>query len=151
MGGGSAGAVSYPSYMQDYHKDVLNNTGADSMAVSVVDGFNSARTASPYTGVSAYNPDTTLSTAEAYITALNAAVVAMAHLSDINAAYLSCDAMIPLGVAVLDSIVVDTVKVAAEVAAYDVELTDKLENLTLPSFKAGMLNINAVASSSFVL
>ena len=135
---------------------------------------------SPFLGATTYNPDTDLAasaTAVAsmktlvdamifstdYITGYNVATaitvdtttldIAALDTATLDVAILSTDTIDTdtLDVAILDTFSIDDSAVAADVAAFSAEQEDQLDNIILPRFKAGMLNINAVASSSFVL
>ena len=70
-GGGSSGKVDYPDYMKSFHGDMLNNSGADTFESSVVDACNAALGASPFSSLSAYNPDTPISDMEAALASFN--------------------------------------------------------------------------------
>lgn len=150
-GGGSAGAVSYPAYMQTFHNRYLDDTGATTITNSVADAINAATSANPFTGKSSFDPTTSLTAMDSYLFNLDTIITAMAYSTDFTNAYALAAANFPLGVAILDTITVDTTQVAADVVAFDNELTDRLDNVILPTFKVGMLNINAIQTSSFVL
>ncbi len=53
-GGGSAGKVEYPAYLMSMHQKFLDNNGADSPSLSVVDLLNDAYVSSPFDGVTSY-------------------------------------------------------------------------------------------------
>ena len=61
-GGGGSGAVSYPAYMMNTHYDWLTNSGADTMSSSITDLMNAAIGNSPFTGETAYDPDSDIAT-----------------------------------------------------------------------------------------
>jgi hypothetical protein len=77
-GGGGSGAVSYPTYMQDWHTVQL-------AAISSV--MATAQANSPYTGLAAYNPATALSSVSAAISNLNAERQDINWSSSYSAAY----------------------------------------------------------------
>ncbi len=136
---------------------------------------------SPFLGTVTYNPDTDIAAniaaidyvrtlADAltyttdYVTALTAASAAINNdtvdvdITDLD--FTALDVAIlnsptiniaSLDEAILDTFNIDTTRVTADVLAFSNELEDQLNNITLPRFKAGMLSINAVMSSAFVL
>ena len=135
---------------------------------------------SPFLGYTAYNPDAAIdananavarlqllvdamSFSVDYLTALGAAGqivadtttldVAVLDTAALDTAILSTDVIdvASLDTAILDTFTIDDSQVNADVAAFSAEQEDQLNNVILPRFKIGMLNINAVTSSSFVL
>lgn len=126
-GGGGAGEVSYPTYMEDYFSDMtigLGAGGGSTMTMDIVTAMNTAQTgASPFATETAYDPDTEvaamLSTIDDF-TALIAATLVDAAVDDV-------------------------------VTEYSDDLADRLTAEVLPRFRAGMRDINAVVSSAFVL
>ena len=57
----------------------------------------------------------------------------------------------PLDTTTLDSVVADPAQIAADIAAMDAILTAQIEQEELPRFRAGMLNINAIHSSAYII
>jgi hypothetical protein len=142
-GGGSAGQTSWPDYLQDAHEQWLNNAGTDTLTLSVVDAMNAAHGDSPYLGVLAYDPD-------ADIALMGAAVNNYAaHIGTLGTT-TTHDEIFEAAKNRLDGIS-DESRIAEEVSSYSAILEDQLINETLPAFKAGMLNIGAVNSSSFAI
>ena len=125
-GGGAAGKVDFPTYMKTAHNDWLDQTGTDTIESSMVDAMNAALGNSPFTGAVAYDPDDDITALLAYVSAYD------------------------LFVGTLGTSTTDTI-VAAEIAAFDAGLSDQLEAEAYPAFEAGMLSINAVMSSAFVM
>ena len=145
-GGGSSGEVKYPDYLQDIHNEWLNHADTDYIEVSMVDTMNAALGASPFIAATAYNPTTTLATAEVPITAVGALSLttlvsdALASIADITTA--------------VDAIVTDSglgSRIATDVSTYSDILDNEVDTKILPKFQRGMQDINAVMSSSFVI
>jgi len=126
-GGGGAGEVSYPGYMEDYFSDMtigLGAGGGETMTINMVEAMNIAQAgASPYGSAVAYDPDT-----------------------EVDAMTDSIDDFAALIAATLVDDAVDDV-----VTEYSEDLADRLEAEVLPRFRSGMRDINAVVSSAFVL
>ncbi len=199
-GGGTSGQVSYPAYLQTFHGELLDDTTADALTVSMVDAINAATGSSPYSGVSAFDPATPLAAMDTAIAAVNTFVDALNFQNDWETAVTQgknkFDAVVdkglvlktanpvanleidgdfdyttPSGPADIDgSFVAPTPdaaddigaafrtptpavedEIAASVTAFEAVIDDRLTNTTLPRFKAGLRDINAVQSSSFTL
>lgn len=143
-GGGSSGKVEYPAYLQTAHGALINSGGTDTPANSIVDAINAAYGNSPYIGINAYDPTTTLATAEVPVTTLSGLSLTTA-LSDALAE-------IPLVAAVVDPLVTDmTLKITPAVAAYSAMVDNEVQTKVLPKFRRGMQDINAVQTSSYVI
>jgi hypothetical protein len=160
-GGGSSGTVGYPPYMVDFHGKILDHTGTDSPEASFIDAFNIAYGASPFAGAVAFDPSTHVNSAIVGITTLSTAIAALNHLGDFTGALAVARGsfgigatpldVAPLYTTALDTIAVSDSDVAADIAAMDTILTDQLEQNELPRFRAGMLNINAIHSSAYII
>jgi len=135
-GGGGAGVVDYPGYMKDFHGDLLNHTGADSITSSLTDVMNVAIGNSPFTSMTAYNPDDP-------IAEFIASVGDLETLVDLLSSGTGLDTLI--------SNVLDQTRIDASVLAYANDLADRLTSEVLPRFEAGMRDINAVVSSAFII
>lgn len=142
-GGGSAGSIDYPDYMEDAHKDWLDDTGVDNLAYSVVDLINTAFSNNPYQGEIAYNPQAMLTDMNAYLNTFRANVTALAPSTDWTA-------NLNIVRSGIDNILTDT-SLDDEITANDAIVDDRLNNEIIPRFQAGMRNINAVNSSIFIL
>ena len=60
-GGGGAGAVDYPDYMETVHQDWLEGAAASRLTTENITAIMAASIgASPFTGETAYDPDTEL-------------------------------------------------------------------------------------------
>jgi hypothetical protein len=184
-GGGASGSVTYPTYLQTFHGQILDHTATDSPTASFIDAYNVAYGNSPFSTAVAYDPDAELANAAAVIAAFNTAVLALNYNTDFTTANGIARGLFPAGItsldsttfvapaapyapptvtigdnpSTLDSTTLDTTtqdiitpaNIAADIAALDAVLTNQIEQEELPRFKAGMLNINAVHSSAFVI
>lgn len=140
-GGGSSGKVDFPAHMKTAHKDWLDHTGTDSMTYSVVDLMNTAMSGnSPYFGYTPRDADDAIMASGAVITDYTTPYV---HLKSFDE--WSFDTAFD------NYIADDAAFITAAITAHSTQLEDELDNTTLPAFKAGMANINAVMSSTFVL
>lgn len=136
-GGGSSGAVSYPAYMESKH-----STWLDAVAAAITTAVTGD---SPYTSAVAYDPDCVLNATNYIISQFNDAVVALAPETDWSSAYDIAYAKYAFG----DYF--STAATATTVAAYQADLESRRDTDFKPSYKVGMLNINAAMSSSFVI
>lgn len=141
-GGGSSGAVSHSPYLESAHADWLNATGTDFIASSVTDVMNSAIGNSPWTGKLAYDPDADIADFEAAVAAFRLLLTGLSDTADWAALYAQADTTLagPAEIAI-----------TADVAAYAAILDDNITTETLPRFRRGMQDINAVQSSAFVI
>ena len=174
-GGGSAGEVDYPAYMEAFQGSILDHGGADTITSSTIDLINAALGNSPFAAAMAYDP-------LARVTMMGQTIIdfvsdALADVDDdlLATYYAKAAALIDGDLAwptiqamtrinALDPNVVDTyldaianidtnlgddTDIDADVAAFadrlDLEITSKV----LPRFEGGMRDINAVVSSAF--
>ncbi|MFA6972695.1 MAG: hypothetical protein WC208_15030 [Gallionella sp.] len=83
--GGTSGTVDYPAYMKTVHGQLLDNNGADTPSSSVVDCINTQLAAStPYSGVTAYDPDTVITAMDTAVTNMTAIATALAYHTDFD-------------------------------------------------------------------
>ena len=135
-GGGGSGVVDYPTHMKDFQSSVLNHVGVDTVTSSMVDVMNTMLGSSPFTGETAYDPDTDI--------AANATSVGdLATLVALLSAGTGLDSLI--------SSVLDQTRVDNAVTEFSEDLGDRLTSEVLPRFESGMRDINAVTSSAFAL
>ncbi len=137
-GGSSSGKVDYPAYMKEAHGDWLDRDGAADIEVghSITELINAGIDNSPYSGEVAYDPDED-------ITAFLAALVEFDT---------EVDSITTTWVSLLSTITIDaTTQIDTAVVAHAALLDDRLTTEVLPRFQAGMRDINAVISSTFVL
>ena len=134
--GGSAGKVEWPSYMQAVHSQWLNRGGADNISQSVTTTMNSAFGKSPFEGLIQWVVDDTFG-------------VAQQTLWQMFEANRSVDPT------VLYSTIVDKLSLGGVkdrlLSATAALLQEELDINTLPKYKAGMRDINAIQTSSFVI
>lgn len=135
-GGGSSGEVGYPAYMETWHGMALDDSGADTLSLSITDVMDSALGNSPWTGQVAYAPD-------ADITSLLAAPNVLQTLVTLLSSGTTLDTLI--------SEVLDHTRIDDSVTEYAADLDARLIAEVLPRFEAGMRDINAVVSSAFVI
>ena len=149
-GGGSSGAVDYPPYIKGMHGLFVtgNNQGftvaGDVPTNSLIDALNAASGNSPFSGGAAYDPDTELAALLTAICAYDTVVDALSYQTD-------WEAMVDAAVDKIDAKFLTSAYITAQIAAYSDNLDDRVENETLPRFKAGMRDINGVMTSAFVL
>ncbi len=143
-GGSSSGKIKYPAYMEAFHGSMLDNGGADTFTNSVVDAINAAYGSSPFDSVVAFDPVTELTAMDSALCAFDAAVNALDNDDDWESAMTAARVEI-------DTNVVSTAYIDADVAEFSDLLDDERDTKILPRFKAGMANINAAMSSSFVM
>ena len=147
-GGGSSGAVDYPDYMKDWHKDVL---GSGALGGDDVTGVMAAALgASPYAGAVAFDPDTDITAWEAAITGFDAILAGVDPTVDWAALFAAAGAAI----AVADIAAVAGITealITADSLAFSDNLDDEITTKVLPRYEGGMRDINAVVSSAFVI
>lgn len=147
-GGGTSGKVDYPDYMKAAHEDWLTESGTDSIEKSVTECMNDAIGASPWATQLAYDPDADIATYEASIAAFAAI---LAGLSDtVDWAALMTQAITSVGAKYTATAAgITAAGIAASVTAFGDNLDDEITANTLPRFRRGMQDINAVVSSAF--
>ena len=160
-GGGSSGEVGFPAYMETIHNDWLDQTGVDNINDSITDVMNAMLGSSPWTALSAYDPDADITAYEAAITAFAAILAGITDTTDWAALFTQADTSIGAHptLAVADKSVADMAGVGgiteavivADGTAFANRLDDEITTKVLPRFEGGMRDINAVVSSAFVL
>lgn len=141
-GGGSSGAVSHSPYLEAAHADWLNSTGIDKIEKSITEVMDSALGSSPWTGLAAYNPDADILSYENTLTAFQAILAGLSETTDWATLYAQAGTTLdgPGETALL-----------ADAAAFASIIDDNINTVTLPRFRRGMQDINAVVSSAFVI
>lgn len=134
-GGGSSGTVDYPEYMKSMHGTWLGYVNSDILA---------ARSASPYVGLVAYDPSSDL-------TIMNSALSELEVLVDNLNSHTDYDTALANATAAIDSVLVPASYIASLVEAQSDVLDTEYDGKIYPAFEAGMRDINAVMTSSFVL
>jgi hypothetical protein len=150
-GGGGSGAISYPTYMQDWHTTWLAN---------VATAMTTAQATSPYTGLSAYNPSVALSVVDAAVSVFRSeAILIDSHTTfDTIAGQAGDEADDMFAASVFASMAsrVDTYITTSSAAstatsAFSDMLDEEYDGKITPAFEAGMRDINAIMSSAFVI
>jgi hypothetical protein len=135
-GGGGSGVVDYPAYMKNFHNDLLNHTGVDTVTSSIVDIMNIAIGNSPYTLATAYDPDVPIAAMLAEVNDFNTLV-------DLLSSGTGLDTLV--------SNILSQSRIDDAVDEYSLDLGNRLTVEVLPRFEAGMRDINAVVSSAFAI
>jgi hypothetical protein len=145
-GGSSSGTIDYPDYMESQHEDWLDEL--DALITTLTTG------ASPFAGSIAYDPDTPIAAMLAAATGYDALIGALDMSTDVGTAISTA---ITQMASIDDSPTWEDISPAAEseisdsVDAFQDVQDDIVENETLPRFKAGMRDINAVQTTAFTL
>ena len=166
-GGGSAsGAVSWPDYLMEVHKDWLNDTGGDFLNQSITVSMNNAMGNDPWIEVDVPVPASQIDEYKAAIHAFGVTLSGVDPSSDWNGFYnqsvniigepeiLAIDDISVGDASVADMADVDGITeavIVADVDAFADQLDDEINTKVLPQFRRGMQDINAVVSSSFVI
>ncbi|MCK5017902.1 MAG: hypothetical protein KAS32_12645 [Candidatus Peribacteraceae bacterium] len=145
-GGSTSGAVEYPQYMKDIHGDWLDRGGAVSVPTgeSVQELMAVAIGGSPYSGETAYDPDSDIAVYIAAIDDFSTLTDALDETTD----WLS---IVSAAIIKVDDDIIDNTSLAAAATAHGDILDDRLTTDVLPRYEAGMRDINAVISSSFTI
>lgn len=139
-GGGSSGAVSHSLYLEQVHGDWLWNGGTDLLSQSMADTMETAFGNSPWTGLTAYDPDADIAAFLAVMAAYKAILADLDDTDDWETAYdKAANIIVP----------VSDAYITADVAAFGDQLDDEITTKVLPRFRRGMQDINAVVSSAF--
>lgn len=135
-GGGSSGKIEFPGYIQDAHSDWLDDVGNDLLTTSMAALIEAAVGNSPFAAQTAYDPDTDIA----------------AMVSEVGD-FETVVNLLSSGTGLDDLIenILDDSRITAEVDAFTDLLDDQINSKSLPAFRAGMRDINAVMSSAFVL
>lgn len=141
-GGGASGAVTHSAYLEAIHSDWMNNTGVDKIEKSMTEVMDSALGSSPWTGQTAYDPDVDIAAYEAELALFKALIGGLSDTADWATLYAQADLTLsgPAEAAII-----------ADAAAFEAILDNDILVNTLPRFRRGMQDINAVQSSAFVL
>ena len=149
MGGGSgSGSVSYPTYMQNIHSNWLDGSG-DGSGVNVRIGYNKSISqlisnaidgSSPYAGYIAPSVDVGFLGVNVGLQSFTPAFQRLASyaLADIDTIYKN-------------NLVDEDSYITNLLAAESALLDDEVNSKSIPRLQAGMIDANAVQSSSFVM
>lgn len=149
-GGGASGAIDFPAYMKAFHGAALDNNAIDTINVSLVDAMNYALDGnSPYAGFVTVDADDVLLGAGNTIGDFPAAFTYLTTYTTLNfdtlfKSYQNTGAL-------ADYVVTKSIRLQALFDAESALLDDEINTSTLPQFKAGMRDINAVMSSAFII
>ena len=138
--------VDYPTYMQVVHERFLVNTadGSGTGTGGVYGAVTTALSANPFTSLSAYIPDTDITTMTTAVGTFSTSITA------INA-HTDFDTYHDAAVAQIDAKILPDAYIAARVYAHATALDTEINTKILPRFNAGMRDINAVQSSAFTI
>ena len=150
-GGGGSGVVDYPAYMKTFHEGALGSgaMGGDNLTAAITAAYG----ASPWTGALAYDPAADIIAYEAAIAGFAVILAGINDVTDWSAFYTQAGASITLA-DITDTTDVNGITnaiIVADVDNFADNLDDEIITKVLPRFQSGMLDINAVVSSSFVL
>uniref|UniRef100_A0A6M3IMJ7 Uncharacterized protein n=1 Tax=viral metagenome TaxID=1070528 RepID=A0A6M3IMJ7_9ZZZZ len=143
-GGGQSGKVDYPDYIKTIHGQFLDHAGVDTPTSSVTDLVNVALAASPFTSAIAYDPELKITNINNEITSFSSFITSLDMASKWDD---FADEVNSYLVNKLDNESV----IEGEFDAVSDQLRDQLDTVTLPRFRGGMRDINAVMSSSFAI
>jgi hypothetical protein len=146
-GGAGSGAIDYPDYMERIHEDWLDDTGTDTISDSVTSVMSSALGSSPWSGETAYDPDTDITAWETAISDFATILAGLSDTVDWAALYTQAETSIPDA----DIAGITETEITDDVDAFSDQIDDEITTKVLPRFQAGMRDINAVMSSAFVL
>jgi len=136
-GGGSSGKVDFPEYMKSVHGDWLSRGGAIGLLAgeSITELIQAGIQNSPYSGEVAYDPDADIA----------------AFLSALAEFDTEVDNIVTTWVTTLATARNESSTVIIDATtAHAALLDDRLTTEVLPRFQAGMRDVNAVISSTFV-
>jgi len=147
-GGGTSGSVEYPAYIKLMHTNMVTGSTVVDVAntpfaapTCLFGEILSAAATSPYSGETAYDPDTDIT---AFVAAL---AVFSGIVSGIDTDWDTYSTAVKTAV---DAMYSET-EIDAVTAAHAAILNDRLTTDVLPRFQAGMRDINSVVSSSFTI
>ena len=150
-GGQGSGKVSYPAYLELAHGEYVDNASgiAPSATRNVAAAIDAAITANPYdvvvnTGAVAYDPATPIAAMDTAVATLSTAITALDEETD-------WDSHLGVAKASIDSKLINTQFIEEDIKAYRDQADDMLTSVTLPRFRGGMRDINAVTSSAFAI
>jgi len=137
-------AIEYPSYMQDQHQFWLNGTGSGVATGGVALQIANALAANPYTSLTGYDPSTDITAMESALSTYSSAVAGLDPHTDY-------DTFSTAAAAQVDSVISPDSYILARVTAHAAGLDSEINTKIIPRFNAGMRDINAVQSSTFVI
>lgn len=156
-GGGAAGQIGYPTYVESVHADWLANcgvlgegSGRDNLSsYSITDRIDAALGNSPFSGETAYDGATRITTVETEVNAFETIVDALSETT--GWAGVLAQAVTTLDANWTAPTPAAEAEIAMDVLAFEGIQDDRVETTVLPRFQRGMQDINAVMSSAFVI
>ena len=149
-GGSSSGVVDYPDYMKFIHTNMLTGSMDTTTTIlhftasnALLNLIENAIPNSPYIGEVGYNPDSNIA---AFITSV-AQLESQVEIADGT----TWDSLVTSAATRVDAVITTSASINATTTAHAAILDDRLTTEVLPRFQAGMRDINAVNSSSFVI
>ena len=139
-------AIEYPSYMQDMHQLWLDGVVAGTATTTggVALAIKNAIATNPFTGLTPYDPTTDVAAMASAISTFAALVTAMAPDTNYDTFHSAAASQI-------DSVISPDAYILARVAAHAAALDSDINTKVLPRFNAGMRDINAIHSSTYLL
>jgi len=155
MGNGSgsqgSGKVSYPAYLETAHSEFIDDAGVDALGTTtnVATAIEAAILANPYdltinTGAVAYDPSSSIAD-------MNTAIVDLGVMINSYDEETDWASHLRTAKVAIDGDLIETKYIENDVKAYKDLLDDALTMTTLPRFRGGMRDINAVTSSAFAI
>jgi len=150
-GGGGSGVVDYPAYMKTFHEGVLGAgaMGGETVTAAMIAAFG----ASPWAATVAYDPAVDIAAYETTLATFAAILAGLDDTVDWAALYTQAGASIILADIpdTTDVTGITNALIVADVDNFADNLDDEITNKVLPRFQSGMLDINAVSGSAFVI
>lgn len=139
-------AIEYPTYMQDMHQYWLDGVVSGTVVNTggVAKEIASAVSTNPFTGKTPYDPTDDVTAMATAISTFSSLVTAIAPDTIYKTYHDDAAAQI-------DSVISPDTYILARVAAHAAALDNEINTKILPRFNAGMRDINAIQSSSYVL
>jgi len=150
-GGGGAGKISYPAYLETAHSEFIDDAGVDVLGTTtnIATAIEAAILINPYdltvnTDAAAYDPSTPIAN-------MNTAVVDLGTMINSFDEETDWTSHLRTAKVAIDGDLIETKYIENDVKVYKDLLDDTLTMTTLPRFRGGMRDINAVTSSAFAI
>ena len=125
-------AFDYPAYMTDTH-----STWITALAAKMT-------TASPYSGLTGYDPATDITAMNSAVTAFQAIITAMDEHVDFDTLHTAAAAQV-------DAIISPSTYITARVSEHSADLDNETLSKVLPRFEAGMRDVGGIMTSAFAI
>lgn len=145
-GGSSSGEIDYPDYMEDRHKLWLTQLSDNILAARVGN--------SPFAGLVTPSPDSSIAAMWSAVCTLETKVDAINVTTNFNTMIATAISRVDAAIdepTFVNSTPGATAGIEAAVTAWSAIYNEEVDNVTIPKFRGGMRDINAVMSSAFVL